>query len=148
MVDDTKFLRVFGSIFGGVGSIFIIVGAIFGYTHYQLVNKAVKTQGTVIDLKQRSISDDAGVTIVYLPIIKFNTLSGEQVIFTSNTTYPKFNIGEQVEVIYNPQNTSTAKIDDELDFEWFLPVFFVSFGSIFAFVGGIVLLQSFKPRHS
>jgi Protein of unknown function (DUF3592) len=147
MNEDTKFLRIFGLGFFVFGSIFLIIGIAFGLSYYHFISKTITTQGTVIDLEKGSSSTDEGIIIVYYPIIKFNTLSGEPVVFTSQTgkNRAELTVGQQIQVLYNPQEPNNARVD-QFSVELFLSVIFISIGSIFAFIGGIVIVQSFKPH--
>ncbi|MBD2249829.1 hypothetical protein [Nostoc parmelioides] len=53
-MSDTQFLRLFGSIFVGIGSILALAGIISGFNTRSFIATSVTTQGTVIDLIQRS----------------------------------------------------------------------------------------------
>ncbi|MCC5642625.1 DUF3592 domain-containing protein [Nostoc sp. CHAB 5824] len=147
MNEDTKFFRIFGSIFGGVGSIIAVTGIMIGLNTRSFVTSAVPAQGTIIDLVQRSSTDSKGrSSYIYYPVVKFTASSGEPTVFEANTgsNPPEFTKDQQVEILYSPQKPNSATINSWLSL-WFLPIMFISLGSIFALVGGIVLVRSF-PR--
>ncbi|MHC0062451.1 DUF3592 domain-containing protein [Nostoc sp. UIC 10890] len=147
MNEDTTFFRIFGSIFGGVGSIIAVTGIIIGLNTRSFVTSAIPAQGTIIDLVQRSSTDNKGrYSYVYYPVVKFTTSSGETTVFEANSgsNPPEFTKGQQVEILYSPEKPNSATINSWLSL-WFLPIMFISLGSIFALVGGIVLVRSF-PR--
>ncbi|MBF2007665.1 MAG: DUF3592 domain-containing protein [Chlorogloeopsis fritschii C42_A2020_084] len=144
-MDDSKFFLIFGSIFGGIGGIFAVIGIIFGVNTHSFVGTALSTQGTVIDLELRSSTDSKGrSSSVYYPVVKFAPSSGEQTIFKSNTgsNPPAFTKGQQVEVLYNPQKPNSAMINSWLEL-WFLPAMFTGMGLIFVLIGGVTLVKSF-----
>ncbi|MFS0515914.1 DUF3592 domain-containing protein [Nostoc sp. UIC 10607] len=147
MNEDTKFFRIFGSIFGGVGSIIAVTGIIIGLNTRSFVGTAVPAQGTIIDLVQRLSTDSKGrSSYVYYPVVEFTTPSGEPTVFEANSgsNPPEFTKGQQVEILYSPEKPNSAMINSWLSL-WFLPVMFTSLGSIFALVGGVVLVRTF-PR--
>uniref|UniRef100_A0A2P1CZ83 DUF3592 domain-containing protein n=1 Tax=Nostoc sp. FSN-E TaxID=2027337 RepID=A0A2P1CZ83_9NOSO len=135
-MNDLQFLRLFGSIFGGIGSIFLVVGISVTLNTRSFVATSVSTQGTVIDFKRRSKA--------YYPVVKFTPSSGDPTVFEANSgsSTPEFQKGQQVEVLYNPQQPNSAMIHSWLDL-WFLPAMFTGMGAIFFLIGGIALLNSF-----
>ncbi|MEH1824675.1 MAG: DUF3592 domain-containing protein [Nostoc sp.] len=146
MNQDIKFFRIFGSIFGGVGSILTITGIIIGLNTRSFVTSAIPAQGTVIDLVKSSSTDKKGRTsYVYYPVVKFTARSGETTIFKARTATnpPEYIKGQQVEILYNPQKPDSAIINSWLSL-WFLPAMLTGLGSIFALIGGIVLVKSFS----
>ncbi|WP_066382429.1 DUF3592 domain-containing protein [Anabaena sp. CA = ATCC 33047] len=141
-MDDTKFFRMFGSIFAGVGSIFAVTGIIITLNTRSFVATSVTTQGTVIDLIPRSSSSSRSV--VYYPVVRFTPSSGDPITFAANSgsNPPAHTRGEQVEVLYNPQKRDSAMINSWLSL-WFLPVMFTGMGSLFVVIGGVALVKSF-----
>ncbi|BAT54012.1 hypothetical protein NOS3756_29760 [Nostoc sp. NIES-3756] len=145
-MDDKQFFLMFGSIFGGIGSIFAIIGVLIGLEINSSVG-TVKTQGTVIDFERvKSVDSEGHSHEYYYPIVSFTPSSGKTTTFESRTgSYPPaFSKGQQVEIVYNPQQPSSAMIYSWFDL-WFLPTMFTGMGSIFALIGGIALIKSF-PR--
>ncbi|PHJ57965.1 hypothetical protein VF14_28395 [Nostoc linckia z18] len=145
MNGDTKFFLIFGSIFGGVGTIITVTGIIIGLNTRSFVASAIPTQGTVIELVQRWSTDNKGrSSYVYYPVVQYTTRSGESTVFesTSGTNPPQFAKGQQIEILYVPDKPGSATINSWFSL-WFLPLMFTGLGSIFAVVGGVVLLKSF-----
>ncbi|MEH2067024.1 MAG: DUF3592 domain-containing protein [Nostoc sp.] len=145
MKEDTKFLLLFGSIFGGVGSVFAVIGIIIGMNTRSYVANAIPAQGTVIDLVEHSsVDSDGHYSYAYYPIVQFTTHAGEPTVFESNSGSdpPGYTRGDRVEVLYRPDKPGSAKINSWLSL-WLLPLIFIGLGSIFALVGGIVLANSF-----
>ncbi|MBW4560130.1 MAG: DUF3592 domain-containing protein [Mojavia pulchra JT2-VF2] len=147
MNEDSKFMRLFGSVFGGIGSIFAVTGIMIGLNTHSFVATAIPAQGTIINLVQRSSTDSKGrSSSVYYPVVKFSTQSGETKVFESDTgsNPPGFTKGQQVEVLYSPQKPDSAKINS-WSYLWLLPVIFTGLGSTFMLIGGVVIFKSF-PR--
>ncbi len=143
-MNDTKFYLVFGSIFAGIGSIFAVTGIIFIINTRSFIDTAVSAQGTVIDLKLRSSTDSKGrSSSVYYPVVKFTPSNGEPTTFESNSGSkpPAFKKGQQVEVLYHPQEPNSAMINSWLEL-WFLPGMFTGMGSLFVLIGGVPLVKS------
>ena len=65
--------------------------------------------GTVVDFNLSS-SDDGGSA--YCPVIDFTTNAGEPVKYYANvcSSPPSYEIGEQVEVLYDPQNIKRVQL--------------------------------------
>lgn len=135
-MDDTLFFRVFGSIFGGIGSIFAITGIIVAVNTRSFVVTSVKAPGTVTSFIRSSK--------VHYPVVKFTPSSGDPITFESNSgsNPPAFKQGQQVEVLYNPQQPSSAMINSWGEL-WLLPIIFTAMGSLFLLIGGIALMSSF-----
>lgn len=149
-MNDTQFLRLFGSIFGGVGSIFALTGIIIGLNTRSFIATSVTTQGTVINFIRRSSTSNRTTSsrgYVYYPVIKFTPPSGDPITFESNSgsSSPEFRLGEQVEVLYNPKKTDSPMINSSFSL-WFLPVMFTGMGSLFLVIGGVALFNSFPRR--
>ncbi|QIR40975.1 DUF3592 domain-containing protein [Tolypothrix sp. PCC 7910] len=142
MNDDSKFFLMFGSMFAGIGGLFAVIGIIFAINTHSFVKTAESLQGTVIDSKLRSYKDSKGrSSSAYFPIVKITPSSGQETIFESHTGSkpPAFKKGQQVEVLYPPQDPDSVMINSWFEL-WFLPTIFTGLGSIFVVVGGAVLI--------
>ncbi|RUS97589.1 hypothetical protein DSM106972_083260 [Dulcicalothrix desertica PCC 7102] len=58
---------------------------------------------------------------------------------------PAYTKGQQVEVLYNPQQPESATIYSWLEM-WLFPIIFTGVGSVAVAIGGIPLFKSFFPR--
>ncbi|MBE9206538.1 DUF3592 domain-containing protein [Nostoc sp. LEGE 06077] len=146
--EDVTFFRLFGSIFGGVGSIFLITGILIGVNTRSFVGKSIATSGTVIDVVKHRSRDSKGRSFTaYYPVIKFTANSGKLIEFEANSgsNPPAYNQGQKVEILYNPQEPESAVISSWFEL-WFLPTMFTGMGSLFVVIGGIPLVKSFLPR--
>ncbi|MCF4970609.1 DUF3592 domain-containing protein [Nostoc sp. CMAA1605] len=135
-MNDLQSLRLFGFIFGGIGSILLVVGIVLTLKTRSFVATSVITQGTVIDFKRRSK--------VYYPVVEFTPSSGDTTVFEANSgsSTPEFQMGQQVEILYSPQQPNDAVIHSWLNL-WLLPATFTGMGAIFFLIGGVALLNSF-----
>lgn len=126
--------RIFKSFFGGpvyvilFGLIFFGIGGVLTYTQRTFEQNGALASGEVVMLSENC--DDDGCT--YTPVVHYTTHSGKSVSFRSSysSSPPAYDIGEIVEVIYNPQNPEKAVIKGEG--QWFRIIFMI--------VGGIVII--------
>lgn len=115
----------------------MLIGGIFVYrSNQQFLQSSLKSTGTItgLDLKQSSDSSS------YYPVVQFRTLENQIINFTSSvgSNPASYQVGETVEVNYNPTNPTSAKINDFTS-NW-LGVLALGFiGAIFTFSGGIFL---------
>ena len=96
-------MKIFVLIFGGIGAILLAIAGLVYFREASFLNRAESATGTVTDLDLSS-SNDGGST--YCPIIEFTTKAGEPVRYHANTcsSPPSYDIGEQVDVVYDPQD--------------------------------------------
>ncbi len=130
---------IFGSIFGIVGIIFVFLAFIFlaiaGGAYYFIgVNTQnwVLVKGTVTAMSERESQDsDGNNSTSYCPTVKYTTQAGEPIENDLNecSTPPAYNVGDSVEVYYNPQNPNEAILKGGV---------LSSIGTIFTVVFGIL----------
>ena len=138
----SKVTKIVGSVFAGVGTLFTVIGVVNALDTRSFVTTAIPAQGTVIDVVRRSSSDsDGDVSYAYYPVIKFTPSSGAANIFESNTgsNPPSFSKGQTVEVLYNPQQPNSARINSWFSL-WGFPAIFIGVGSVFAVIGGVLIV--------
>jgi len=90
----------------------ILVGTFFIYINASNFLKiSITSQGTVVDLLE-SISSSNN-SIMYNPLVNFIDEKGNSIEFSSSSgsNPPSYTIGEQVEVLYNPEFPNDAKIN-------------------------------------
>jgi hypothetical protein len=96
-------MKIFVAVFGGLG---VLMLAIAGYLYVKeqgFLTRAQTATGTVVDLDLSSGGDN---TSSFCPVIEFTTKAGEPVRYYGNvcSNPPSYDIGEQVEVLYDPQD--------------------------------------------
>lgn len=89
------------------GLFFIFFGLKFLFHTIQFKKNAVKTIGTVIEVKT---STGRTTSITYSPVLEFATLDGEKHIYdVSKFNYTKYKLGDKIEIVYlkkDPRNVN------------------------------------------
>lgn len=100
---------IFEYLFAIIGLI-LLGGAFYLYQDKQaFLKKAEVTQGTVVEL----LSTKSKNSISYCPVIEFITKTGKKIKISSSVSSnpPSYNVGENVEVLYDPINPNKADIN-------------------------------------
>lgn len=134
----------------GIG---ILLGAFALYSSTtSFLGKASRVEGTVVDLVQSrsnmSSSSSTTESVTYRPVVHFVDLNGNTIEFTSSTgsNPPSYSRGEQVEVLYLPDEPEKAKINGFFSL-WGGPVILGILGGLFFLIGGgILLVTTLKGR--
>lgn len=131
-----RIFRILGALTGTIGIVSLSLTSLFAYAAVL----EVQTTGRIIDIQEESIEG----TIVYRPIVEFNTSDGQTVSFSGLTQTQKdmFTKGESVRVQYTPSRPQDARLD-EGNYAFLLPygVLVVSgFISLLMFMVSIPLL--------
>lgn len=116
---------------------FCLWGVFAASTAYRLETTGVVTQGVVIGLDESN--SDGSVT--YSPIVEF-TVNGQTYSFDSgnSSSPPEYEIGESVNVRYDPADPHTAQIDKYSE-RWLMPILLIP-----SMLCGSVLLTFFMVR--
>jgi hypothetical protein len=101
--------NLFVLIFGGVGALLLLIAGILYFREQAFLSRAETVTGTVSDFEISS-SDDSNS---YCPVIDFRTRRGESVKYFANvcSSPPSFDIGEKVEVVYDPENIKHVQMN-------------------------------------
>jgi uncharacterized protein DUF3592 len=111
---------IFGNLFLAA---FCLWGAYAAYTSWRLQNEGQTTTGTVVRLEESSSSE--GGCCVYAPVIEFNTNSQTYSFEGDNASDPPaYEVGEVVNVIYDPTDPSTAQINRWSE-RWLFPIIII-----------------------
>lgn len=116
----------------GIG---MIIGGIFAYrSNQQFLQSSLKSTGTVTGLDLRHSSDSSS----YHPVVQFRTLENQVINFTSSvgSNPASYQVGETVEVNYNPTSPNSAKINDFTS-NWLTVLILGLMGTLFSFLGAI-----------
>lgn len=114
---------------------------------YQFTQKALKAQGTVIDLiesrSSSSSSTNSSSGYTYAPKVQFTTEQGQEITFitSSSSNPPSYNIDEKVEVFYLADKPSFAKINGYFDL-WGGATILGILGGVFFIIGAGIMLFS------
>jgi hypothetical protein len=139
-----NFTQVFGSIFALVGLILLTVCGTIYYHELKFLNKAVTATGVVTQL---GVSRSSEGSSTYYPIVEFTDQTGGKTIFSSSysSSPPAYEVGETVEVLYEPGKASQAEIKGF--FSQWLAVLITGFlGVIFSTIGCANLFAASKTR--
>jgi len=143
-IRQQKTLKIVGPVFllFGIGA---TVGAIYlGVQRYDFLEKSVSAYGTVVDMHISRSNDGSS----YYPVVEFSP-SGSFEVFTFRhdvgSNPPSYRRGEQVDVLYLPDNPEDAIIDAGL-FNWAAPVFVILFGIVFTAAGFSIIKKGFKNK--
>lgn len=120
---------------------FCLWGVYAGYISWQLENEGETTTGTVVQLEE---SDSAeGGCCVYSPVIEF-TANGQTYSFEGDTASypPAYDVGEEVSVLYHPQDPDTAQINKWTE-RWLFPIIIIPAMTITAIIVNIVMIRMF-----
>lgn len=133
-----------GFIFSLMGLIFAVLGIKFVSDNLKFIETSEKTSGTVIELIEKK-SDD-GYT--YAPKITFlDKADSREITFISQTSSnpPAYKVGENLNIIYDPNNPEKAKIDSFFNL-WLGEILFSAIGLIFFIIGIFVLVSAIKRK--
>src|SRR5215208_589102 len=118
---------------------FCLWGVYAAYTGWQLQTRGVITSGTVVRLSEHSDADNGCCT--YAPVIDFKVSDQIYTFEGGNASYPSaYDVGEQVDVRYDPANPNTAQIDSYFE-RWVFPVIIIP-----AMIFAALLLNFFMFR--
>lgn len=127
---------IFGNLFLAG---FCLWGVYAAYISWQLENEGVTTTGTVMRLEESNSSE--GGCCVYSPVIEFN-VNGQTYSFESDNASdpPAYDVGEEVNVIYHPNDPNTAQINKWSE-RWLFPIIIIP-----AMIGTALILNFFLIR--
>ena len=121
---------------------FCLWGAYAAYTGWQLQTKGITTPGIVVRLLERS--DAEGSCCTYVPIVDFTVDNQVYTLESDHASYPpKYRVGEQVNVRYDPTDPNTAQIDSLIE-RWAFPVIIIPVMILAALVINIVMLRAWR----
>ena len=144
-MNSKKSLRLPGVLFVIIGAIFIIAGSITIYQGNSLKQRCTEEAiGTVVEVicETSYSSDENEYTYTYYPVIEYQ--AGSRTISQrskSGQTPPKYKVGEQVVIYYNPNNVEEFIIKGDATPQY-LGIGFVVIGSIAVLVGFVASIKN------
>jgi hypothetical protein len=114
-------------------SIFVIFGFVFLLNSVFFCRNAVTTSAKIVELIERRSSDDG---FLYQPVFVFTDNIGQQHTVESNysSNPPIGEVGDTIEIIYQPSDTENARIKSFFSLYGF-PLIPLVLGSILCLVG-------------
>ena len=108
---------IFGNLFLAG---FCLWGVYAAYTSWILQNKGIMTTGNVVRLEESNSSE--GGCCVYSPVVEFNA-NGQTYSFEGDNASdpPAYDVGEVVNVIYDPSDPDAAQINKWSE-RWLFPI--------------------------
>lgn len=119
---------------------FCLWGAYAGYISWKLEQEGVTTTGTVVRLEESNSAE--GGCCVYSPVIEF-TADGQTYSFDGDTATdpPAYEVGEEVSVLYHPDEPETAQINKWSE-RWLFPIIIIPAMILTAIVVNIVMIRA------
>jgi hypothetical protein len=135
-------LRIIAPLFLAIGLGACSFAAYLYTNTREFVAKGEHARAVVVALRHSSSSG-------YSPVVDFKTAAGTKVEFIgrNGSSPPSFDKGEQIEVIYRPENPSSAKINTFMEL-WAAPLFLTLFGTIFSAFGFACVFVVWRRRHT
>ena len=129
---------------GVILAVYGVVGLAFGLNEMSRTRGLLKSrawsQGAVVDVDEDTGRDDDGTRFTnYYPVVRFTTMDGDMVEFTSTASYAsKPEIGTTVDVRYLPDDPEQAEIDRDVS-TLMVPAVTLSFVGVVLLVAGAVV---------
>lgn len=119
------------------GLIFFAIGSSLTMHQRSLEKHGIEALGVVIGLQENDDSDGS----TYKPVVQFQTSSGQSVEFLSpySSNPPDYAIGEQVIVVYAPEQPEKAIIKGNGQF---LHIIFMLVGGVIAAIGAYLTFST------
>ena len=119
---------------------FCLWGVYAASISWKLENEGVTTTGTVVRLEE---SDSAeGGCCVYSPVIEFTASDDQKYTFEGGNASdpPAYDVGEMVNIIYDPKEPDTAQINKWTE-RWLFPILIIPAMTLTALIVNIVLIR-------
>jgi len=145
---------IIASLFAGIFIVAGMVSVYFGtyfYNDIQSIRKGgVKTEGVILRYERRGTRSANMKDMFVVPIVQFQTVTGQPIVVegkVDNSTILQnlCESGEQVEVIYDPNNPEHAVINTFAEL-WFGPLLLWVVGAGFIFIPPFTIWRYFKGR--
>lgn len=125
----------------GVGFLLFSMAVIMYVRIRLFIKTAQAVKGTVIEMvyRRKSTSNRGGG---YLAIYQFRTIDGKKIKAKDSLSRnpPQFQVGQEIDVLYNPENPHNARINKWLNL-YFLPVLLGGLGLLFGGIGVLIVFS-------
>ena len=123
-----------------LGLTFLISGIGVGIYTVRFVQMAEPIEGVVVGLVERQDrNDDGDLVIGFAPTIKFSPPNGETTTIQSSSYSSKYEIGDSIDVLYDPDDLSNAMARDDLTVGWIVAAIFPIVGLLILVIMGFVI---------
>jgi hypothetical protein len=127
----------------GVGVLLFSIALMIYVRTRLFIRTAQQAKGTVIEMVYRRKSTrSGGKGGGYLPVYQFRTLDGKKITAKDSLSSnpPRFQVGQEVDVLYNPHNPHDARINQWMNL-YFVPVLLGGLGLLFGSIGVIIVIS-------
>lgn len=125
----------------GFGFLLFAIAVIIFVRTRIFINKAQEVKGTVVEMvyRRKSTKRNGGG---YLPVYQFRTIDGKKITAKDSLSSnpPRFQVGQEIDVLYNPENPHNARINNRLNL-YFLPALLGGLGLLFGGMGIIIVFS-------
>lgn len=151
---STRPPRSSSNVWKVIGTIFLILGPLVIMLSVMLTVNSVKNakartgkaEGTVVRIEEKSTRRNGRTSYTYCPAVSY-VVNGSSYQFESSSCeseYGRVQVGDKMEVVYNPDDPSDAGLDT-FTANWMGPIMAGIFGLVFTVVG-IGLLYSSRKK--
>jgi len=125
-----------GLTFAVIGLVALMIGILWIRSTKERMKTMINHTGTVVEMIR---VERPGETATFYPVIEFKTQTGEVFRFEGKTSGPEneYKIGEQVEILYEPQDPQGAMINSWKEL-WFPSIALM-------IIGGGIMLSGIVP---
>jgi len=146
-IEKVPFEKIILSIFTGVAVIMLLVAGIASFNNVRKVNREEGAPGVVVELTRRLEYDendsDRVIGETYYPVVQFTANDGKRrkVQLSEGSWPPAYEIGDEVTVLYEPDNPLDARIKSFASSAgmWILPGITGILG--IAFLGAVIVVR-------
>ncbi len=128
-------LRI-GLTFAVIGLVAVVIGILWIRSTKERLKTMINHTGTVVE---KSRVERPGETATFYPVVEFKTQTGDVFRFEGKTSGAEheYKIGEQIEILYDPQDPKGAMINSWKEL-WLPPI-------VLMLIGGGVMLAGIVP---
>jgi len=119
---------------------FFGVGLYEAFENYGETVNFVRTEGTVAGNSYQTLTEDGVTSGFYLPEVEFLLADGRKIRFTdkAGSLPPDYEKGAKVDVLYDPKNPETARINSWKRV-WLAPSIFMTVGLLPLIIAAVIL---------
>ena len=118
-----------------IAGLYVLFGGLISwYQTSKFLVRCEKTKAVIVSYHYQTNIDKEEKTTISFPIFRFNhPRTGTEFTVRSNVS-GHFEEGQNIEILYDPQDPENAKID-KLSHTWLIPIVVTFLGVFFSFIG-------------
>jgi hypothetical protein len=126
---DTPIENIILPIFTGVAVLMLLIAGIASFNNIRKISREENAPGRVVEMTRRYEYDendsDRVIGEYYMPVVEFSANDGKrrQVQLSEGNFPPAYEIGDDVTILYDPENPLDARIESagSMALMWILP---------------------------